>query len=591
MGLQSILNLGKNSLFQNQVALQTIAHNIANAGVEGYSRQEAIAVSTPPTQHSFGFMGTGVRVETIRQASDRFLNNQIIQIKTELSAFSARSEAMRLTETFMNEGSSDTGISSVLVKFFQSAEALSVRPEGAPERTDFLNAAANLARAFNETANSLQNLRVQADRDITQAVQEVNDLAGRVADLNSRIQVSESGGNSANDLRDERQRLMERMSELANVDALEDPEGAFLVIVGRSFPIIQKGDAASLQALENPDNVVATTPPVALKKVNFKSLGGETTDITSRISGGQIGGLLRFRDGTVGKLLDDLDNLAATIVNEVNLIHRRGYGLDGSTNVNFFNPLSISVGAASTNSRAAGTLNPNVQAVLTDSRIYDPSVVTGAKYTILFTSPTTFNVIDAETGQKLGATKVSVNGAPFGTDASVTDFTYAGTQVAVEFEGLRVAIQNFGGAPQKDDSFTVSIRKDTARNIAVNSQVLGDISKVAAAGLPGVPADNANILAIANLRGETVAQRRSSTVGDFLSSILSTFGTESRDVRGRETLLQQFHDTLTEARESAAGVSIDEELANIVRYQQNFGATARMMTITSELLQDILEIV
>src|SRR3989338_1302156 len=174
MGLQSVLNLGKNSLAQNQVALQTIAHNIANAGVEGYSRQESIAVNTPPTQHGFGFLGTGVRVDTIRQAADRFLNGQIVGIKAEFEAFKARSEAMKLAETFLNEGASNTGISSSLVRFFQAAEALSARPEGAPERTDFVNAASNLAPVFNTTAASLQDLQVQADRNIVRGVAEMN---------------------------------------------------------------------------------------------------------------------------------------------------------------------------------------------------------------------------------------------------------------------------------------------------------------------------------------------------------------------------------------------------------------------------------
>ena len=591
MGLQSILNLGKNALTQNQVALQTIAHNIANAGVEGYSRQEAVSANTPPTQHNFGFLGTGVRVETIRQAADRFLNGQIVNIKAEFEAFRARSEAMKLAETFLNEGASGTGISSALVRFFATAEALAARPEGSPERTDFLNAASNLAQVFNTTARSLQELQVQADRDIVRSVAEVNDLVGRMADLNSRIQVAEAGGNSANDLRDERQRVLERMSELVGVSAIEDQEGSFLVIAGRSFPIVQKGDGAKLKTVDNPDNVVGTIPPVALKQVYFESLGGELTDITDRISIGQIGGLLQFRDGTIGSLLDDLNSLAATITNEVNIIHRQGFGLDGSTNLDLFNPLKISVDPSSANSRDQASNNPMAQAVLSDSRIFDPTVITGAKYTIQFTSSTSFNVIDAETGLKLDATKVSVNGGPFGSDSSVVDFTYSGTQVSVEFEGLRVTIQNFAGAPQKDDSFTVSVRKDVARTIAVNSVVLGDISKVAAAGMPGFPADNTNILAVADLRGRAVAQRRSSTVGDYLSSILSTFGTEARDVRGREDLTKQFADTLKEARESVAGVSIDEELANVVRYQQNFGATARMMSITSELLQDIIEIV
>jgi len=262
MGLQSVLNLGKNSLAQNQTALQTIGHNIANASVEGYSRQEVVPTNNPPTQSGFGFLGTGVRVETIRQVVDRFLNGQIVQVKSDLAALTARAGAMRLAETFLNEGISEGGLNSALIRFFLSAEALSARPEGAPERTDFLNAALNLAQEFNTLANLFQDLQVQANRDISRAIGEVNEIVARIADLNVRIQTAEAGGQTANDLRDERQRSLERLSQLINIDTFEDPDGAVIVIVGKGFPIVQKGEATQIKGIENPDNVVGAAPPL-----------------------------------------------------------------------------------------------------------------------------------------------------------------------------------------------------------------------------------------------------------------------------------------------------------------------------------------
>lgn len=590
MGLQSVLNIGKQSLALNQTALQTIGHNIANAGVEGYSRQEVVPTTNVPIQGNFGFLGTGVQIDTVRQMVDRFLNAQIVRQTASVGSLDVQAEGIQLAETFLNESGTESGINAAINEFFSAAEDLATTPEGAAERNAILNAATILVRDFNRLGTSIEDLQIEANRDITRAISEVNQFAKRIAELNNQISAAETTGNTANDLRDERQRNLEMMSKLVDVNFIEETDGALLVFVGQSAPLVSKGIAGQLVGVENPDNVAGKVPPVALQKVSYQTPSGLQTDITTRISGGEIGGLLTLRDTTYPNLLDEIDKLAATVVNEVNMIHQQGFGLDGSTNINFFQPLKVNVDALNANSRNTTTGQPNIQAVASNSVIIDPSKLTIANYKVEFTSSTTFTITDADTGLKLNATQVSIDGGALGTDPTVTSFTYGGGSITADFEGLRVAIQNFAGTPVKGDAFTVSVREGAARDMALNSLVKNDISKIATSGMPNTPGDNTGALALANLRGATVAGGGSTTISEFMNTIISNFGTEGRDVISQQDLTNQVGDSLRVTREQVSGVSIDEELADIVKFQQNFGATSRLMSITSELLEDILNI-
>ncbi len=590
MGLASVLNIGKQSLSVNQAALQTIGHNIANAGIDGYSRQQVIPTNNSPLEGSFGFLGTGVHIDTVRQIVDKFLNAQVTLLKAEAGSLNAQAAAVKLAETFLNGSGSEGGINGAINELFLAAEELATTPEGAAERNALINAATILARDFNTLGSSIEDLQIESNRDMTRAITEVNQFAGRIAELNERIVVAETGGHTTNDLRDERQRILEQLAERIDVNFIEEPDGALLVFVGQGSPLVSKGIAGTIQGVENPDNVVGNSPPVALQNLNYVTSSGLKTDITPRVSGGRIGGVLELRDTTLANLLDDIDNMAATLVNQVNIIHTQGFGLDGSTNVNFFEPLKVNIEPLSSNSTDAVTGNANIQAVTSNSLIFDPTKLTIADYKIEFTSSTTFTITDADTGIKLNATQVSVDGAAFGTDPSITSFTYSGGNMTADFDGLRVAIQNFSGVPVKGDAFNVSVRKGAARDMAVNSLLSANINKIAAAGSSGNPGDNANALALANLRGANVALRGSTTMHEFMNTIISNFGTEARDLLSRQDLNAQVSDALLVSREQVSGVSIDEEMTDIVRFQQNFGATARLMSITTDLLDDILDI-
>ena len=588
MGLQTALTIGKESLLVTQAALQTVAHNIANAGVEGYSRQEVVLVNNPPVT---GFIGTGVRLETVRQVVDRFLNAQIARFKSEDGSLSAQASGVLATEAFLNESGTEGGIAGAINKFFAAAEDLGTTPEGAAERNGLVNAAGILAEKFNRLGKAVEDLQIGADRNITRAIDEVNQFAERIARLNSDILVGEASGDTENDLRDERRRILEDLSERVDVNVIEETNGSLLIFVGRSAALVSQRIFNKLVGEQNPNNVVGNTPPVALQRVLFEDRGNVRVDISSRITNGKIGGLLEFRDTTLKNLLDDINTIAATIVNEVNIIHKQGFGLDGSTNLDFFQPLKVSLKGGSSNSKDVATGNPNVQSVLSNSKIFDATALTMADYKLEFTSSTTFTITDTDTNQKLNATQVSIDGGPLGTDPAVTTFNFTGGSVTAEFEGIRIVVQKFSGDPQTGDSFTVSVRTGAAKKFAFNNLLAADISKIATAGVPGSPGDNANALKLANLRGDVVAGRNTATISDFMNGIISNFGSLSRNITDRQEVTSQVKDALNTNREEVSGVSIDEEMVSIILFQQNFAASAKVISTITDLLQQVIDII
>jgi len=587
MGLESTLLIGKQSLLVNQAALQTIGHNIANAGVEGYSRQEIVLASNPNTER---FLGAGVRVETVRQKVDRYLNDQIARFKSNEASLAAQAEGVQLADAFLNESGIDGGINGAINNFFAAAEDLATSPEGAAERNGLINSAETLVGKFNRLGRSIEGLQAQVDQDIGRAIKSVNLYAQRIATLNSSITTGEVSGNTENDLRDERQRNIESLSEQLGTSVLEEENGASLVIVANSVPLIARGIANKLVGIQDPDNVVGDSPPTALKRVIFEDKGNSQINITSRVTGGKIGGLIEFRDKTLKNLLAEIDTIAATIVNEVNKIHRQGFGLDGSTNLDFFQPLALKIQRSSSNSTDAVTGKFNVQSISANSKIFDSTALTMSDYKIEFETSATFTITDTDTDVKLNATQVSIDGGPLGTDSAVTTFNLIGGSVTAEFEGIRAAIQKFSGDPKSGDSFNISIRKGAAKSLAFNKLLVADNNKLATAGTPDSPGDNTSALAFADLRGKAVVGRGVVTISGYLNNIFSNFGALGEKIIEQHEVADQIKSNLSINREAVSGVSLDEELAAVILYQQNFGASAKMISTVSLLLQQIMDL-
>ena len=291
---------------------------------------------------------------------------------------------------------------------------------------------------------------------------------------------------------------------------------------------------------------------------------GGTVNVTAQVQGGELRGLLDMRDVETQGLIDQLDRLAAGLMGQVNGVHLQGLGLDGSSGNLFFETLTPTVVTGSQNLGTGVVTATNAS----------PSTVTVDKFQIRFTGAGTFDLFNLTTNQVTGS------------------FAFAAGVPLNIANGLAVTIT---GAPVAGDTADISISEDAAMNMALSSTVLNNTDKIAA-GLTGT-GDGQNALDISNLQNSLVFSSGAFTPGtgtatfdDFYNSLVSGLGAGSRS---SETILKQQEGVmlqLNSQRESISGVSLDEEMINLIKFQQAYAASARMVTVVEEMFDVLIRI-
>ena len=461
MSINRLVEIGKSALFTTQQAISVAGHNIANVNTPGYSRQAVSLAENRPENGSPGQIGTGVHAESIRRSFDAFVEEQLLASRERLGEFTASNSALARLEPLFGDAN-NRGIGAGLNEFFGALQDVATNPNDLSARTVFLSKATALAGRFNQAATDLTTAQGFLDRQVGQTVTDVNRLTSQIANLNAKIAGAESSGQQANDLRDERGVALANLGELIEISSIEDATGQLTVFAGRGHVLVDKEQTYQLVGVPDLSNN-------GLLDVRYDAGAGPTTSLASVIQSGRLKGLLGVRDQTIPSLRASLDTLASEIVTQVNQQHRLGFGLDGSTNQDFF--------------------------------------------------------------------------APTGTTAS-----------------------------------TIAVSLANVRQIAASST---------AAGVPG---NSANALALAGLKNTDFASLGTVSFQEYYSTIAGNFGSIAQGVDGNLRAQKVLHDQLTAQRASISGVSMDEELANLLQYQRSFEAASRMIVIADEMFQTILSI-
>ena len=549
----SVLNTAKLGLQTNQLAIEVIGHNIANVQTEGFSRQEVTLEANRPRQVGLAFLGTGVRATSITRDFDQFLFNQILGESSTLGNFDVRNTFFQRLETILNE-SGGVGLNNALSEFFTAFDDLASNPTNLAARTAVLSTAGTLATVFNRLGTALFQQRINLDSAVVAEVTEINGMLNEIAKLNGSILKIENGLVVANDLRDQRDLLIKQLSEKLDVQLIDTNDNNTTLTLSGGTPLVLGTTVFQLSTGANLDNR-------GFKDILVDDGMGGTINVTNQIQDGELRGFLDMRDVETQGLIDQLDRLAAGLMEQVNGVHLQGIGLDGSSGNLFFDTLTPTV---TINSQNLGT--GTVTAINAS-----PSTVNVDKFQIQFDGFGFFDVFNLTTNQTV-ATGLAVGGT---------------VNIA---NGL--AVTTTAGAVAGDTA-NISVSEDAAVNMALASTVLNDLDKIAA-GLSG-PGDGQNALDISNLQSSLVFSAGaftpgagSSTFDDFFNSIISGLGTGSRSAQ--TILLQQEGITLqlNIQRESISGVSLDEEFINLIKFQQAFAASARMVTVVEEIF-DVLQ--
>jgi len=336
MSILSTLSIAAQAMKAQQLALQTIGHNIANSTTPGFSRQRVDLVSAHPSLEGGVFVGQGVDVEAVTRIVDRFVEAELLGLNGDAGYSETESKALdSIQEIFPLSG----GVNGALSEFFGALSDLANNPAGLAERISVIAKARGLSESLAQTRQLLTSAQQNLDHDMQSTVERVNLVLAQIAGLNKQIAFTEVGGEFANDFRDRRQTLLQEITNLMGATVRDDTNGQVTVTVG-GLLLVGTDRYASFQA----DDVNLA----GLHALTYVSPDGTSFDASTLVTGGKIGSLLNARDNAMQDMIERVDLFAKNLVDEVNARHALGFDLIGNAGGNLFNPIAAVAGAAAT---------------------------------------------------------------------------------------------------------------------------------------------------------------------------------------------------------------------------------------------------
>ena len=553
----STLSSAKLGLLAQQLAIEVTGQNVANIETEGYSRQDVSFEANTPRGHiKYGGLhqlGTGVRIASIERAHDQFLFTQIMDEGDLTGSTEVKKEIFEQLEVLFNEGSGRS-LNDALSLFFSSIHDLATNARGLPERVDLISKAEHLASTFNQTGNQLFTIQRNIDARIETEVAEINTLTTQIGKLNESIHANEPTSQyKANDLRDNRDRLVKELSKKIDIQLVQESDNQISLTLKDGTALVLKDQVFDLSTSINANNE-------SFNDV-YIDIGSTTKNITSTIKGGELRGYLDMRDTEVESILDKMNILSGSFIQEFNSIHREGFGIDGNSGLDFFTPLDVTVDHDVDNTGTAVVSMTNAS----------PTTISVDEFEIAFT----------------GSNEFTLNNLT--TNASSGTFTFTTGSTFNIKDGFAVAIS---GTAASGDKVTFSVSEDAASLMSVSSTITADGQKIAAGTTTN--GDGGNALLMADLQNELVfnsvtwsSESGSFTFDEYYNAVVSTIGIESFSaqaiLRQQEGVMLQ----LNSRRESISGVSIDEEMIKMIKFQQAYNASARMISIVDEMLDTL----
>jgi flagellar hook-associated protein 1 FlgK len=325
--IYGMFNVASTALLTQQKALDVTANNIANVNTEGYSRQRVNMEQNEPVRYEGGTLGTGVQAHRyIQRVYDQFVNAQLVDSESLSGRWEAELETLEKAELMFDE-TSGYGLNDALSQFWNSWQELSNDPSGYTERVTLIADTQNLTAVFNNLYEGLAEVQSDSDKSIAEAVNQINTLTSEIAELNLKIVEVEASGHSANEFNDARDMKLRELSGLIDINSFEDADGYLTITSVDGNTLVDRTSSWELTTHENTEG---------FQDVFWVSSSGTEENITDGIGTGKLKGWIEARDETIVDYKDRLNELATTIIGEVNALHTSGNTLEGTTTVDFF---------------------------------------------------------------------------------------------------------------------------------------------------------------------------------------------------------------------------------------------------------------
>jgi len=638
----SILSVGQSALAAAQVGLTITGHNIANASTPGYSRQIVLQGAAAGQDGGFGFIGKGTEIIGIQRVYSEFLSNQVVSAQTAKGQLDSYYSQIKRVDNLLADPS--VGISPALQNFFKDVQNVSANPTDAASRQSMLSSAQSLTASFQNLDGQLTEMRSGVNSEIAASITSINSYAKQIGQLNDSIEKIQTSadGKTPNDLLDQRDQLIAELSKEVKVSVVKQ-NNSYNVFIGNGQPLVIGTKTYDL---------IQTTSPTDLSRVEvgYVSKGQMTVLAESSLTGGRLGGLFEFRANSLDAAQNALGRVALGLATTFNAQHKLGVTQSGAMGGDFFTTAAPVV-TPSTANGGHGVLTATVADVgklsISDYRVqFD-----GTNYNVTrlsdgaVSSFTTFP-------QTIDGVKFDLTGSPATSDSFMvrpTAAAAAGLRVAIADKAdiaaasppvaAAVAAANTGSAKISSGAVTPAFTSATVTPAVTLSYASGTntlsgfpsmpvtvtsngVSTIYAAGAPvtytdgatisfggvevtisGAPAngdsftvssnptgagDSSNAVKLAALQTANTLDNNMTTYQGAYSQLVSMIGNKARELEVTGSAANKIYTQAVQAQQAESGVNLDEEAANLMRYQQAYQAAGKVMQTAGQLFEMLL---
>jgi flagellar hook-associated protein 1 FlgK len=608
--------------FQSAVAVTS--NNIANANTPGYAKESVTLVSAAPQSNGALSIGAGVQVAGIARSFSQASANQLNSSQSSLGQLNTLQEYSNQIDNIV--GTTAGGLSTSLQSFYSAWSDVANSPTSTATRQALLGKAQSVANSLQTTTGQLDSLNLDINSRITSDVQQINALGSSISNLNKQIVIStaQGGGQAPNDLIDQRDQLVSSLSKLTGISTTLDTNGALNVFVGNGQPLVLQGNTTQL-----------TTVPGEFdaSRLEISTSTSSGNVISGTITSGELGGLLAARSQVIDPAKNALGQIATALSQSVNAQQNLGLDLSGQRGVPLF-----SVGAP-----LATASSKNTDSVSATVTVANLSALTTSDYVLSYAtgSPALTNASDGTTvpftvsGNTLSAAGMSIvlSGSPATGDRFLIQPTAqaAGSFSALSVQPSQVAAAGISLATSAaaGNAGTATIGAGTVVT-AANANLLNPATirftnpttytingagayaytagaaisqngwQVTISGTPatgdsftvtgnaGATGDNSNALASANQQTSLVLDNGTASINNAVSGLITGIGSQAQQINTAQTAQNAVNTQAIANQQSVSGVDLNEEAANLLQWQQAYGAAAKALQIGNSLFQSLL---
>jgi len=545
--MSSLINSAMSGLSAAQSALNTVSNNISSYNVAGYTRQTTILGASNSTLTGGGWVGNGVYVSGVQREYDAFITNQLRAAQNQSSGLTTRYQQMSKIDDVLSD--TTISLSANLQDFFKSLQTLVSNAEDPAARQTVLGKADGLVNQFKTNDQYLRDQDAQVNTAISTSVDQINNYAKQIANLNDQISrlTGVGAGASPNELLDQRDQLVSELNKIVGVDVTVQDSGTYNISIANGYTLVQGSNASQLAAVKSSADPARTT-------IAYVDAAAGNVEISEKqITTGSLGGLLTFRSQDLDQARNTLNQMALAFADAMNTQHQAGFDANGDKGGKLFD-----FGSPAVLSNGKNTGSASVTATMTDS-----TKVQATNYKVEYN------------GTDWTITRLSDN----------TSFTAKPDASGnLSFDGLNVKIS---GSANNKDSFIVKPVNDVIVNMDV---AISDESKLAMASAQGSgESDNTNGQKLLDLQSAKLVGGNK-TFNDAYAALVSTVGSTTASLKTSSETKVNVVTQLTKQQQSISGVNLDEEYGNLQRYQQYYLANAQVLQTASTLFDALINI-